>query len=165
MRLSGNSVAPAYAELAAQAVRTAKRPTRTEMCDELPPSHSNPCVDDWELEYQLIFCWALNIAVTQQARLALVPERVTMSHCTAKVERQLWARTPTDLRFRRGTAYVKGFGCRPVVEARSRAEGRRPKASEEGTRGKARLLDRLALHTPLMRLAPLRTIRAGSSYV
>ena len=34
-------------------------------------------------------------------------------------------------------ACVKGFGCRRVVEACSRAEGRRPKASEEGTRGKA----------------------------
>jgi len=32
---------------------------------------------------------------------------------------------------------VKGFGCRPVVEACRRTEGRRPKASEEGTRGKA----------------------------
>jgi hypothetical protein len=31
--------------------------------------------------------------------------------------------------------YVKGFGCRPVVDLCSRAEGRRPKASEEGTRG------------------------------
>jgi MFS family permease len=30
---------------------------------------------------------------------------------------------------------VKGFGCRPVVDLCSRAEGQRPKASEEGTRG------------------------------
>jgi hypothetical protein len=30
---------------------------------------------------------------------------------------------------------VKGFGCRPVVDLYSRGEGRRPKASEEGTRG------------------------------
>jgi hypothetical protein len=35
------------------------------------------------------------------------------------------------------SVFVKGFGYRPVVEACSRAEGRRPKASEEGTRGKA----------------------------
>jgi len=34
-------------------------------------------------------------------------------------------------------AFVKGFGCRRVVDACSRTEGRRPKASEEGTRGKA----------------------------
>ena len=34
------------------------------------------------------------------------------------------------------TASVKGFGCRRVVDACSRTEGRRPKASEEGTRGK-----------------------------
>ena len=34
-------------------------------------------------------------------------------------------------------AFVKGFGRRRVVDACSRAEGRRPKASEEGTRGKA----------------------------
>ena len=31
--------------------------------------------------------------------------------------------------------FVKGFGCRPVVDLYSRGEGRRPKASEEGTRG------------------------------
>jgi len=30
---------------------------------------------------------------------------------------------------------VKGFGCRPVVTIRVRSEGRRPKASQEGTRG------------------------------
>ena len=35
----------------------------------------------------------------------------------------------------RATAIVKGFGCRPVVDPCSRAEGRRQKASEEGTRG------------------------------
>jgi len=33
------------------------------------------------------------------------------------------------------TAIVKGFGCRPVVDLYSRGEGRRTKASEEGTRG------------------------------
>jgi hypothetical protein len=37
----------------------------------------------------------------------------------------------------RVTAIVKGFGRRRVVDGCSRAEGRRPKASEEGTRGKA----------------------------
>jgi hypothetical protein len=31
-------------------------------------------------------------------------------------------------------AMVKGFGCRPVVIIRVRSEGRRPKASQEGTR-------------------------------
>ncbi len=30
---------------------------------------------------------------------------------------------------------VKGFGCRPVVAICGRSEGRRPKASQEGTRG------------------------------
>ena len=30
---------------------------------------------------------------------------------------------------------VKGFGCRPVVTIRVRSEGRRPKASQEGTGG------------------------------
>src|SRR6516165_7328874 len=46
----------------------------------------------------------------------------------------------SSLGFRRSTrvpatAFVKGFGCRPVVDLYSRGEGRRPKASEEGTRG------------------------------
>jgi len=31
--------------------------------------------------------------------------------------------------------FVKGFGCRPVVDLYSRVGGRRPKASEERTRG------------------------------
>src|SRR5262249_31310847 len=42
---------------------------------------------------------------------------------------------PTELRWKCAgvkSAFVKGFGCRPVVEACSQAEGRRPKASEEG---------------------------------
>jgi hypothetical protein len=30
---------------------------------------------------------------------------------------------------------VKGFGCRPVDDLSAGGEGRRPKASEEGTRG------------------------------
>jgi len=32
------------------------------------------------------------------------------------------------------SASVKGFGCRPGRTIRARSEGRRPKASEEGTR-------------------------------
>jgi hypothetical protein len=32
-------------------------------------------------------------------------------------------------------ASVKGFGCRPVVAIRALSEGRRPKASQEGTSG------------------------------
>src|SRR5262244_2724686 len=35
----------------------------------------------------------------------------------------------------KSTAVVKGFGCRPGVSGRP-GGGRRPKASEEGTRGK-----------------------------
>jgi hypothetical protein len=30
---------------------------------------------------------------------------------------------------------VKGFGCRPMVAAAARTEGRRPKASKGGNRG------------------------------
>ena len=34
-----------------------------------------------------------------------------------------------------GSALVKGFGCRPIVAIAAGSEGRRTKASQEGTRG------------------------------
>jgi hypothetical protein len=43
--------------------------------------------------------------------------------------------TLSDPASERRSAFVKGFGCRPVVDLYSRVGGRRPKASEERTRG------------------------------
>ena len=37
-----------------------------------------------------------------------------------------------------GRRDVKGFGCRPIRDLSAGAEGRRPKASREGTRGGGR---------------------------
>jgi hypothetical protein len=51
------------------------------------------------------------------------------------------------------TASVKGFGCRPVAAIRGGSEGRRPKASQEGTRG------------PPCERAPSMGIRPGSGSV
>ena len=95
-----------------------------EMCGELPPPHSTSASMTWELEYQMILCWALGIAATEHARLALVRSGSTT---------EPWAASPkvrcprTEARrLARMQRPQRGISARIRRLARVTAKGREP---------------------------------------
>jgi len=85
----------------------------------------------WELEYQMILCWALGIAATEHARLALVRSGSTT---------EPWAASPkvrcprTEARrLARMQRPQRGISARIRRLARVTAKGREP-SSEPGTK-------------------------------